>query len=120
MSFRELVKEYKSSYHSLADEAKVDLAVQVERAMIADGVSRAELARRLNCNRSYVTKVLQGDVNMTIESMAKLAHALGRRLDIHIAEENVRWWKVVDGGKAKMSVSPFASIWQQEAAKKAA
>jgi plasmid maintenance system antidote protein VapI len=44
--------------------------------MIDAHVSGAELARRLGKSRAYVSKVLSGSENLTLESLAQLGHAL--------------------------------------------
>jgi transcriptional regulator with XRE-family HTH domain len=53
------------------------LAVMEQR-----GISRSELARRLGASPAYVTKILRGDANFTLASLAKLAAALGAELEI--------------------------------------
>ena len=40
------------------------------------GVSQAELAKRMQVSRPYITKVLHQDVNITFRTAAKLASAL--------------------------------------------
>ena len=45
------------------------------------GVSRTELARRLNVSRPYVSKVLGRDINLSFGTASKFATALG--LDFH-------------------------------------
>jgi len=46
------------------------------RRMKELGVSQTELARRMNASRPYVVKVLHGEVNITLVSAARFAHAL--------------------------------------------
>jgi transcriptional regulator with XRE-family HTH domain len=38
--------------------------------------AKAELARRLKTSRAYITKLLQGSANFTLESLVKVARAL--------------------------------------------
>ena len=56
-------------------------------------VSRAELARRLQTSRAYVTKLLGGNANFTLQTMAKVAMALGGKVHVHISgrEALTRW-----------------------------
>ena len=44
--------------------------------MKALGLNQTTLAKRLNVSRSYVTKVLHGDVNITFGAALRLAKAL--------------------------------------------
>jgi plasmid maintenance system antidote protein VapI len=61
--------------------------------MEEQGVSRAELARRLGTSRAYITKLLGGNANFTLETMTKVAMALGAAVHVHVAPQDavVRW-----------------------------
>ena len=53
-------------------------ASAVIRALMGEqGVSKAELARRVGKSRAYVTQSLAGDRNMTLCTLAGFADALG-------------------------------------------
>jgi len=47
------------------------------RRMKELGISQTELARRMKASRPYVTKVLKGDVNITLGTASRFAKALG-------------------------------------------
>ena len=53
-------------------------------AMDEQGLTRAELADRLGTSRANVTQLLSGTRNMTLKSLAGLAHACGLRADVHL------------------------------------
>src|SRR5215813_2957277 len=59
----------------------------VVREMERQGVTRTELARRLGTTPAYVTKILRGKANFTLETMVRLARALGAELHVQIATE---------------------------------
>ena len=61
-----------------------DFTEALARRMEEQGVSRAELARRLGTSQAYVTKVLRGNVNFTLATLVKLARAVEAevRLDL--------------------------------------
>lgn len=86
--FSNLFKRLKQSDTYHIDAAKLEISEQIYLAMEQQGVSNAELARRLGKSRAYITKVLQGNVNFTIESLVKIAHALGHKFDFQFAPEN--------------------------------
>ncbi len=50
--------------------------------MEKEGVTRAELARRVGTSPPYVTKVLRGRTNLTLKSVSDLFFALGRSVRI--------------------------------------
>lgn len=92
--FREM--EQSDAYH--IEGAKVEVAEQIYMAMKHQGVSNAELARRLGKSRAYVTKVLQGSTNFTLESLVKIARVLDCQLDLqfsprHKASELDELWE---------------------------
>lgn len=64
-----------------ADELQLgwnmDFRLAVTKAMEAEGVTRKELASRLRCSPSQVTRVLGGEANLTLETMARYCAALG-------------------------------------------
>lgn len=55
-------------------------------AMDDQGLTRAELAERLGTSRANVTQLLSGTRNMTLRSLAALAHACGLRADVHLED----------------------------------
>ena len=46
-------------------------------SMQENKISRVELAKRLGSSPAYITKVLRGDINFTVETMVRLAKAVG-------------------------------------------
>lgn len=65
--------------------ASLEFIDQICAQMEAQGVSSAELARRMGTSRAYVSKVLAGEANFTIATMGKLAFALGLRVRTDLA-----------------------------------
>jgi transcriptional regulator with XRE-family HTH domain len=74
----------RSSVDYAADQVKLDFAVDLERRMEQLGVSRAELARRLQTSAAAVTMALRGDANLTIERMVRISRALDATVRIHV------------------------------------
>ncbi len=50
-------------------------------------ISRAELARRLGTSPAYVTKIFGGNANFTVETMVRLARAVGGQLHLHVSPQ---------------------------------
>jgi transcriptional regulator with XRE-family HTH domain len=91
----------KKSSKELLDEAKerdsywsasmiLDFTEGLHKIMEANGVTRSDLARRLGVSPAYITKVLRGNVNFTVDSMVRLVRAAGGEVSIHIAPKNKR------------------------------
>lgn len=67
-----------------AESIKLEFAVAIAAAIKSRGLSREAIAAILHTSPAWVTKVLRGDVNLTIESMAKLCNAVGLELQINV------------------------------------
>ena len=63
-----------------------DFTEALVRRMEEQGMSRAELARRLGTSHAYVTKVLRGNVNFTLASLVKLGRATGAQVRLDLCE----------------------------------
>jgi len=63
-------------------------------ARMGSSMSRAALADAAGVSPSYITKVLRGSENFTIETMTKLALAVGGKVRLHIADldAETRWF----------------------------
>lgn len=86
----------KKSFKELFDQAKerdtywvasliLDFTEGLHKMMEANGVSRSELARRLEVSPAYITKVLRGNVNFTLDSMVRLVRAAGGEVSLQVA-----------------------------------
>lgn len=75
----------------IAEYLKTMFVEDIWRVMDEQGISRAELARRLGKSRQYVGRVLHESANFTLESIAELACALGMQvvLRLHDPSEKV-------------------------------
>jgi DNA-binding phage protein len=61
------------------------LAYQIREALIADAISVSELARRMNTSRSTINRLLDPDnPSVTLETMERVATAIGRRLVVQL------------------------------------
>lgn len=79
--FAKLLADYEQDEEYNLDGLKVEIAEKIYLAMKNRRVSNAELARRLNKSRPYITKILQGNVNFTLETLAKIAQALDCKMN---------------------------------------
>ena len=52
------------------------ITLQVLRAMNEQSVTQVELAKRMGCTQQYVSNLLKGSSNMTLETIARLEKAL--------------------------------------------
>ena len=85
------------SIESLAAEASEVIA----RLMTEQKLSKADLARRLNKSRAWVTQLLSGKANMTVRTLAEVVYSLGAEVKLNAQQPS---WKTA--GK------PLGSGWQ--------
>jgi transcriptional regulator with XRE-family HTH domain len=76
----------------LSVEALVAEASEViARLMDEQNISKADLARRMNKSRAWVTQLLSGSANMTVRTLAELAYTLGAEVKLQAQPPS---WKV--------------------------
>lgn len=100
-SFVQLFKEAKKQDAFWVADSIYTFTEELHRMAESGGVSRSELAHRLGTSPAYITKIFRGDVNFTVESMVRLARAVGGRLHLHLAPEQhgVRWFHIITSKK---------------------
>lgn len=59
-------------------ENRMDFMRAVEDYMNAHNLNRKQLAEHLNCSRSYVSQILNGDTNLSQEKLYEIALAIGK------------------------------------------
>lgn len=61
------------------------IAWQLDQERITQGISKAEMARRMGTSRSQVDRILKGEErSIQLETLERGAHAIGRRLKIEL------------------------------------
>lgn len=73
----------------------LQFATSLWEKMQKNNIKRSELAKIIGKSPAYITKVLRGDANYTVETLYKLSKAIGCKLDIKISEEkaDVKPWE---------------------------
>ena len=111
--YREFLSSVRSSLGYWKSYSLLQFTLSVTRMMRADKVSGKELASRLGISATQVSKVLRGNENVTIETMAKFADALGATVHIHVAKKGVRVeWREVPSGTEKTAVPDYEGLIQ--------
>lgn len=100
---KELFAEARKGDRFWVEGAILEFTADIERLMDQQGITKTELANRLGTSPAYVTKVLRGTANFTMETMVKLSRATGGTLHVHVAHQQakVHWLDKFDGGKAR-------------------
>ncbi len=92
-SFRELFAQARQDDNYWVHSAVLDFTEELFALMEGHRVNKAELARRLGTSPAYITKILRGDVNFTLRTIAKLGRVFDRRPRLHLAPaETITKW----------------------------
>ena len=59
-------------------ENRMDFMRAVEEYMEKHKMNRKQLAEHLNCSRSYVSQILNGDTNLSLEKLYEISLAIGK------------------------------------------
>jgi transcriptional regulator with XRE-family HTH domain len=64
------------------------LAKNIEALMNSQGITNSDLAVRLGCSKAYVTKLLRGDANLTVNTIAKISIALDAEFNFAMIQKS--------------------------------
>ena len=77
-------EEWKGDPDYIYEGLVLDFTEQVVKKMIATDTRRSQLAERLGTSRAYVTKLLDGQENMTLKTIVRVANALDLKVDLKL------------------------------------
>ena len=102
-------------YRRLFQQEKLilDVTELISETMTDADLSRAELARRLGRDRSFVTQILDGTRNLTLRTWADVMTVLGREATVRSQPLGVPWtecvvWDAPPESVSNMTVEPVA------------
>lgn len=96
-SFDALFEQFEKTSTFQAEKLTVAYLAELNAHMKKAGVTNADLARRMDVSPAYITKVFRGPSNLSVETLVKLADAIGCKVHLHLARASakVRWFDVV-------------------------
>lgn len=62
----------------------VDVAETLCEVMECESVTRTDLARRLKCSPAFITKLLRGTHNFTLQTLSDVFFMLGQSVHVHV------------------------------------
>lgn len=69
-----------------AESVAVTFLVEINARMLAQGINNVELAQRMGTTRSYITRLFRGSVNLSVQTMARLAAAVGCSVRVQLED----------------------------------
>lgn len=85
-SFEALRERLAATPAGQAEHLAVAFLAQVHARMQAQGMNNTELARRLGTSPAYVTRLFPGGTNLSVQTLVKLAQAVGASVQLGLAE----------------------------------
>lgn len=87
MSYFNQLLDNKQGRKFLAEEELVTCVTErVFELLEEEGITQAELARRLNVKPPRISRMLSGNSNITLKTLAGIGHALDKEITISIGE----------------------------------
>lgn len=92
-SFKDRLNSIRQLHSYRVEKVKIEFVRGITRVMRQKGITNSALAEQVGTSNAYITKVLRGDCNFTIDSMVKIAHGIGATIHVHVADNaaSVRW-----------------------------
>ncbi len=75
-------KQARQTHAYRAEGASIRFTEDLVAAMKSSGLTRSALAERIGSSPAYITKILKGETNFTLDSMVKIANSLNCELTI--------------------------------------
>lgn len=111
MRKNELLRDPLSWYADLKanhiDEVKLELALELDRAAKSLGMFKKDVAARMGTSGAWISKVLRGDANPTLDTLQTLAQAVECNVHVHFAPKDatVVWTEVLPKTESKIPYS---------------
>lgn len=87
------INALKESGELQVEQAKLRIVDEIVGTMNHEAMTKADLARKLDKSRAYVTQILQGDVNFTVESLVKIATCMDYELKVQfVRKQSLNHW----------------------------
>ena len=72
------------------ERIKVALAQKIAEIRDEHSLKQSELARRMRVSQQFVSQVESGDINLTLETLLKIAHSLNTNIKISFSKKPCR------------------------------
>lgn len=99
-AFKRFLSEAKKGDSFWAERSILDFTSDLHQLLKDKGKSKSDLAEAIGSSPAYISKVFNGNVNFTIQTMVKLTRALNGQVSIRVTHEDrhVRWFDTIGGG----------------------
>jgi transcriptional regulator with XRE-family HTH domain len=95
MSFADTFQDAMQHDEFWTDYAILEFTTKLSQTIKQKGITKAELARRMETSQAYITKLFRGEANLTIASMVKLARCAEMKFHPELKEKEPVKGKVI-------------------------
>ena len=93
--FKKLLDKYQDDPRFVAEGLLIDIDEKIVRLMQEKGITRTRFAGLLGVSRAYVTKLLNGNENLTIKQLVRVCAALDCGIAIAIIPRQLKGNRLV-------------------------
>ena len=123
--FERLFADARTGTEYWKEKAVLDFTEEVVARMQQLGISRSQLAEKIGAKPAFVTKILRGDNNFTLDTMVRIARALSTSVRLHLepdgtesewlnfAKEEPSWAVAIPVVKADLRPQDFRRIFKR-------
>ena len=86
--FNDFFSGTEDDFHYVSAKACLSIAKNIEALMDEQQITKSKLAELLGTSRPYVSTLLRGDANITIETLAKLSIALDAEIKMALISKS--------------------------------
>jgi transcriptional regulator with XRE-family HTH domain len=77
--FAARLEELKRKWSFALERTLLEITEEIAQQLLKQNITRADLAKKLGVSRSYVTQLVKGKPNLQLNTLFKVAYALGLR-----------------------------------------
>jgi len=95
-ALKERAEIARASHAYRAESVAIRFTEELVALMAKKAVTRSALAEKIEVSPAYITKILKGDTNFTLDTMVKISAALDCDLSTHLTDRGfeTRWFDV--------------------------
>lgn len=86
------------------EQLKLSVTEEILKVMEDKSINRKQLAEMLGCSQAYITKLLNGTQNLTLENLFRIADVLDYNLEINFSKRTKQAKAFAEKAKNKNSI----------------
>jgi len=116
-----IMKKARQSHAYKREKIVLSLTEEMIVLMEQQEINKSELAERLGKSKPYITKIMSGSANFTLDSLIQIADALDSEINVHLTHKNCEtlWIDVHNESASKTlrkNSDPGWNNWQSDEA----